>query len=74
MLWDCLMFILSEILLFYFTDYALAMPIELVLAFYLDENLSDWLIDSGAMKHMCHNKSVFNPGTFKSGTETGVWN
>ena len=38
-------FVLSEIWLFYFTDYALAMPVELISVFYLDEKSSDWLQD-----------------------------
>ena len=52
----------------FFSCCKLAMPIELISAFYLDEKSSDWLIDSGARKHMCHNKSAFDPGTFKPGT------
>ena len=49
----CLKFVLYEILLFYITDYARAMPVELISAFYLDEEFSDWLIGSGATKQMC---------------------
>ena len=58
-------------MLFYFTDFALAMPIELISVFYLDEKSSDQLIDSGATKHMCHDKSAFDPGTFIPGTPNG---
>ena len=48
------------------------MPVELISAFYLDEKSSDWLIDSGATKYMCHDKSAFDPGTFKPGTPKWV--
>ena len=48
------------------------MPVELQSAFYLDEKLSEWLIDSGVTKHMCHNKSAFDPGTSKPGTPKWV--
>ena len=44
------------------------MPVELISAIYLDEKSSDWLIDSGATKYICHDKSAFHPGTFKPGT------
>ena len=65
-------FVPSDSLLFYFTDYALVMPVELISAFYLDEKSSDWLIDSGATKQMCHDKSAFDPGTFKPGAPKWV--
>ena len=48
------------------------MPVELISAFYLDEESSDWLIDYGAAKHMFHNKPAFHPGTFKPGTSKWV--
>ena len=46
------------------------MPVELISAIYLDEKSSDWLIDSGATKYICHDESAFHPGTFKPGTPT----
>ena len=58
MLWVASCFVISEILLFYFTDYALALPVELISTIYLHEKSSYWLIDSGATKHMCHDKSA----------------
>ena len=47
------------------------MPVELISAFYLDEKSSDWLIDSGATKHMCHDKSAFDPGTLNLVLQNG---
>ena len=48
------------------------MPVELISAFYLDEKMSDWLVDFGATKHMCHDKSAFDPSVFKPGSPKWV--
>ena len=61
-----------ESLQFCFCTYETAFHVELQSSFFADASSSQWLIDSGASKHMCFDQDSFDQNTFVSGTPLGV--
>jgi len=61
-----------ESLQFCFCTYETAFHVELQSSFFADASSSQWLIDSGASKHMCFDRGSFDQNTFVSGTPLGV--
>ena len=41
---------------------------ELQSSFFADASSTQWLVDSGVSRHMCFDKSSFDPGTLSEGS------